>query len=391
MARRGAKSVMSTGVAALKVSADGLKYTGHEDEFVGVELTEKNRRSLMLRSFNWYNYHFNSKDAGEMVFEYLNHHKKVKEAKLFKKNGIGRLPNAIAWLCRMSMVGWQLNEEEQASIDHAIKLASESPAEAEKPKDDTAEKPSNSTKPNVQEIMRDKALELAGELEHLLDEYIKEGAKKAHKIEPIKLMRATTVLPQHIPMIIEFWEKHKAEFTEAHAGKCSDLSEAYSHFTKIQLRNLIAFADLMLSDLESYIAYKKATKAKPKRRTKTPQQQVAKLKYLKEFPELNLKSLPPTKILECKELFVYSTRKRKLQYYIADEHAGNAIMVKNSSIVGFDLTKSAQKTIRKPEEAIKQFMGASKPQSRKLFKDIKTVETKLTGRFADDLVILKAW
>jgi len=66
-------------------------------------------------------------------------------------------------------------------------------------------------------------------------------------------------------------------------------------------------------------------------------------------------------------------------------------MVKNNTIVGFDPTKSIQKTLRKPVDQMKEFMKSSKPNSRKFFANIKAVETKMSGRFADDIVILKVW
>lgn len=392
MARRGTKrsAVTSTGVASLKIAADQAKYTGFEPEWVGVELDEETRRKTMIETFNWYNYHFSSKEAPTFIQEYLLLNGRKDEQKLFKKSTI-KLPNAVAWLCRMSLVGWKLNEEEQASIDHAISLAVESqPSKVEEVEE---EKP-KAKKPNIQEIMRERADECGGEIEGMLDDYIKDGCKATHKHSPISTLKIANILPQHVPPMIEHWVKVSAEFKEAHAGTDKELTnEGYGHFTKIQLRNLVKFCDLVVADLNSYVSFKKANKTPRKKKQKTPQQLVTKLKYMRTFKDdkVDLVSVPPTKIIESKEMFVYSTKKRKLQYYIADEHAGNMLTVKNNTIVGFDTVKSTQKTIRKPEEQLKEFMKASKPNSRKFFKDIKAVETKMSGRFADDIVILKVW
>jgi hypothetical protein len=392
MARRGAKRQLTTatGVNALKINVESVKFTGYEPEWVDVEIPEKDRQRILITTFNWYNYHFASKEAVEMIVDYLIRHDRKQDAKLFKKVGANRLPNAIAWLCRMSLVGWKLTEDEQTSINHAISTAIEVHQNT-KQEEEPEQEEVKDNKPTIQERMLEKAMLLAGDFEGLLDEYIADGVKAKHKYSPINMFKSANTLPHHASVIVEAWEKHKAEFTEAYDGKCKDLKEAYSHFTKIQLRNLIKFAELIIADANSYVVFKKATKAPRKRKQKTPQQLVMKLKYLKEFPELKLKSEKPTKIIEAKEMFVYSTKKRKLQYYIADEHAGNMLTVKNNTIVGFDKTKSVQKTIRKPAEQISEFMKASKPNSRKIFKDIKTVDTKLTGRFAEDLVILKVW
>jgi|GEM_PF-2232267 len=391
MARRGARQAMTTatGVKALKVSADAAKYTGYEPEWVDVKLPEDldERRALLVKTFNWYNYQFNSKEALAMMIDYLAHESRNTEAKQFKK--VSKFPNAVVWLARMSMVGWELNEEEQASIDlavnqalEAVQAAREEVSEEEKPK---------AKKPNVQEIMRERAAEAGGELEGLLDEYIKDGAKTKHNIQPIHKLKAANILPQHVSPMVEHWKNVAQEYTDAHAGKDADLVEAYGHLSKVQLRNLAKFADLVVADLNSYVTFKKASKAPRKKKQKTPLQLVQKLKYMKEFPELKLTSEKPTKIIEAKEMFAYSTKKRKLQYYVADEHAGNALMVKNNTIVGFDPTKSIQKTLRKPVDQMKEFMKSSKPNSRKFFANIKAVETKMSGRFADDIVILKVW
>ena len=99
---------------------------------------------------------------------------------------------------------------------------------------------------------------------------------------------------------------------------------------------------------------------------------VGKLKYMKEFSELGLKSLSPTKIPESQEMFVYDTKKRKLHYYTADKLSGG-LSVKNSTIIGFSASESCIKTLRKPKEQLKEFMKASKPNTRKFFKDTSTV------------------
>ena len=65
-------------------------------------------------------------------------------------------------------------------------------------------------------------------------------------------------------------------------------------------------------------------------------------------------------------------------------------MVKGTSILGFDTNKSAQKTLRKPEETIKQLRMSGKPDSRKLFDGLKTKATAVNGRFNENLIIIKA-
>ena len=65
--------------------------------------------------------------------------------------------------------------------------------------------------------------------------------------------------------------------------------------------------------------------------------------------------------------------------------------IKGTTIEFFDEAKSVQKTLRKPEEVLKEFKKASKVKLRKFLDDINTLETKLNGRFNADTVILKVY
>jgi hypothetical protein len=63
--------------------------------------------------------------------------------------------------------------------------------------------------------------------------------------------------------------------------------------------------------------------------------------------------------------------------------------VKGSTLVGFDETRSVQKTLRKPEETLKEFKKAGKVKLRKFLDEINAVEIKLNGRLGPDTVILR--
>jgi hypothetical protein len=382
----GAESVGA--VKALRVAAEHAKFTGYEPEWNAETFDEDSRKMQLMNALNWYNYHFGAKDATQMVLDYLKAQGRHESIKMVKKAPDGSIPNGVAWLCRMSFRGWPISEEEQKRIDSSISSVVEVGLRIteESTVDETVAKVA---KPSIQDRMREKAAEAGGELDGMFDEFIAAGAKAKHDFQPIGVLKAANILPQHTGDLVAYWTRTRDELSEALEGTDADLTEAYSRFTKPQLKNLIKFCDTIIADLNSYVTFKKANKTPRKRKQKTPEQQVAKLKYLKEFPELGLTSIKPAQIVGSKELFVFSTKKRKLQYYVADDHAGGELVVKNNTIVGFDPNKSVAKTLRKPQEQIKALQAASKPNSRKVFADIKAVETKLSGRFADDLIILR--
>ena len=87
------------------------------------------------------------------------------------------------------------------------------------------------------------------------------------------------------------------------------------------------------------------------------------------------------------ELWIYNTKSRKLGKYVAGSY--QTLGVKGTTIVGFDEQKSTSKTLRKPEEKLKEFAKAGKVQLRKFLDEIRATETRLTGRINEDIVLLK--
>ncbi|MGY8867701.1 MAG: hypothetical protein ACKVJK_19020, partial [Methylophagaceae bacterium] len=88
---------------------------------------------------------------------------------------------------------------------------------------------------------------------------------------------------------------------------------------------------------------------------------------------------------------VYTVKTRKIGKYIAEDIYGNitTLGVKGTTIIGYDIHKSVQKTLRKPLEQLATLNKAGKVQIRKYMDDIKTTETKLNGRINDQTILLK--
>jgi hypothetical protein len=114
---------------------------------------------------------------------------------------------------------------------------------------------------------------------------------------------------------------------------------------------------------------------------------VSKMKYAKTHEPLKLVSVNPEDIIGAKELWIFNTKTRKLGKYVAAEYQD--LSVKGTSIIGFDENNSVQKTLRKPEEQLKEFKAAGKVALRKFLEDIKAVDIKLNGRINEDTVLLK--
>ena len=248
---------------------------------------------------------------------------------------------------------------------------------------------------NIQEVMREKADEALSDVEALFDEFIDAGCPKDFSVDKkvVGALSARNVLPQHMASAIKRYQRLLDEYLEVQEGKCDQLKEAYSNYSKMQIRYTIKFIEDVIGEMNGYISIKQATK-KPRAKKAVPVEKVvSKLKHCKNFKDdalkLELVGLSPVKLHESTEAWVYDTKKRKMHHYVADSYS-KCLMVKGNTVIGFDKKESGIKTLRKPVEQIKALMG-SKPAARKYFKDIKAVEAVPNGRFNSDMIILKAF
>ena len=346
-----------------------------------------NRISALSKAFGWYNYFYGKKDAREMIVNYLETHDRKADVRTLKRIPDSSIRLTTGWLCRMSMVGLELTEAEQTKLDNLLKEVLESK------QDEVAEvAPVEDAVPKItiQDRLREKVSECAGEIEGMFDDFIANGAKMSADYKPISLMRSLNIAPQMVSTLGDTWKKRQGEFEEVVQGKNAQLVEGYSHLTKIQLRNVLKFCETVINDCGAYVQIKKVERKPRKAKPISPEKVTAKFKFLKEFVELKLKSEPVTKLAEAQEAWLYDTTKRKLIHVVADSHAGS-FRVKGSSVIGFDTVQTQQKTLRKPAEQLKAFMSGGKPAQRKFFKDIKSTEIKWNGRSNENLIILKAY
>jgi len=366
-------------------SAD-VKYTGTEPAWRLV-LTDGDRTSAMLKAFAWYNYHYGKKDAKEMIAHWLEHHDRLRDAKLIRGIPDSQIRSTTAWVCRMNLIGLDLSEHELSVVDSQISDMLRSKQEVVRV---VTEAETTQARLTIQDHLRERMSECAGELEGMFDEFIKQGAKMSADWKPIAQIRGMNVAPQMIGTIANCWKERLAEFEETVEGRDADLVEAYSHLSKIQLRNCIKFCETVINDCASYVQIKKVERKPRAKKAVSPEKLSSKFKYLKEFPELNLTSASPATLVNASEAWLYDTKKRKLIHVVADTHIGT-FTVKGTSIVAFDAANSSQKTLRKPAEQIRSVTSVGKPAARKVYKEIKSTEIRFNGRGNEHLIILRAW
>ena len=370
-------------VKQLNPRSPDTKYTGLEPAW-RVQPTD-DRTSQLSSAFSWYNYFYGKKDAREMLVAYLESHGRKTDVRALKGVPDHAIRLTTAWLCRMSMVGLELTDTETVRLEGYIQeiLNSREP-------EVVAEAAPAVAKPNIQDRLREKVSECAGELDGMFDEFVTAGAKMSADYKPIMVIRGLNVAPQMISDIANIWKAKLSEFETAIEGRDAQLVEGYSYLSKIQMRNLVKFCEAVINDCGAYVQIKKVERKPRKVKTVPPEKRAAKFKVMMEFVELKLKGLPAASLVDKAEAWLYDTKKRKLIHLVADSHT-QAFTVKSNSIIGFSTIETMQKTVRKPADVVKAVQAAGKPAARKIYKDLSTTETPFNGRGTENLVILKAW
>ena len=208
---------------------------------------------------------------------------------------------------------------------------------------------------------------------------------KAFKL--LNLLRGRQAKAAHARIIKTLYSQNYDELVEAATTKDEQLKEGYAHLSKANLKKITLFYSEILSACDMLAQEAKVNK-KPRAKKPTDKAKVvAKMKYLKQDEKLKLVSINPQDIIGSKELWIYSVKSRKLGKYVAAEF--NELGVKGTTIIGFDPIKSVQKTLRKPEEQLKEFKAAGKVQLRKFLDDIKAVDIKLNGRINEDIILIR--
>lgn len=167
------------------------------------------------------------------------------------------------------------------------------------------------------------------------------------------------------------------------------LREGYSHLTKKDAQAYLSALETLTGACMLVIDSSKATRKPRAKKAPSKEKIVAGLKYKQVDDKYQIASVNPLDLLQSTEIWVFNTKTRKLGKYVAAEDA-SIMTVKGSTIIGYDEVKSLQKTLRKPEETLKEFKAAGKIKLRKFLEEINTTETVLSGRISADVVILKA-
>jgi len=271
-------------------------------------------------------------------------------------------------------------------------------------------------KPTIQERIQKRVHEILEPIEIWLDRYVTAPEKfNPDKFKLVDVFKKQQVGGVHARKIMEMYEPQYKEYKdllilrsknlkfkeitdeEDNDSEERQLLESYEDVDNETIQKGIKAFDNIFEACDRMIAIANANRKPRKKKEKSPEQLVAKMQFKKNDEKANLESIDPAEIIYAEQVWVYNTKTRKLGHYIAKvldprgmNRPGTGLMVKGTSIKGFDEENSIQKTLRKPEEQLKEFANSGPKKVIEVFDAIKTMGIKLNGRVNSEVILLRA-
>lgn len=363
-----------------------------DEKIIGTEPVWDHARALKMsdrdfdvhlrQSLFYYNHFFNAKAMRKHITKWLVDNKKLnkKDLAAYMRAPDNAFPVTVGSLIRAHNRGMPLKPRALDYIMTRVRNAVEANLDAV-----AAETRQPGRKLTIQDHL---TLQLNSHLAHfdgIVDEQI---SGKDTPADAYNYLTGKNVPQAMVGKIASIYEAQRDEFQAAQKGRDEQLAEGYSQYKPRDFKRILAFYEALLSDLDRYAHAKKVTRKARVKKLPSREKLASKVKYKKDDAKLKIVSVNPTEIIGCQTLWVYNVKTRKLGAYYADSDAGQ-LGLRGTTILGYDPATSVQKTLRKPEEKLAEFLKAGKVQLRKFISDIRAVETPLSGRLNKDTVLLK--
>ena len=346
------------------------------------EVVESERNIQRIRSFNFYNSQCSEKDARAYVETYIKNLKKQpKQIEMINHVSDQEFYGPLAWLCRMNSAGYVLNSEELQYIEDKFKKLIISGKE----KIETRRDVQKIAPVDIQKRTTEAIHKTVAEFDNKIDEFVE--SKFKDKFDSYAFLKSNSVKPLYAKRIAEIYTKELKEIKEVIRGKDEQLNEAYSNFKPREIKKLHDFYQKMIDDSKLWEDHLKKSKAPRKKKVKSADQLIQRLKYMKNDAEFKLTSIEPTKLIGACEAWIFNAKTRRVDHYFSNDVDG--ISIKGSTLQNINEKTSIAKKIRKPLEISKNIVMATSRGAIKYFDAIKTKPIKSTGRLNAFSIILR--
>jgi len=346
------------------------KYLGEEPiSKSDAEITE----AEYAKCLSWYNYMVDTKERRGFIKDYLKSNQRGAEAKKFDRVSDTWVPTTAAAIARMISRGFKLPASSKPFLEKSL-------AEClHKARDEEPEAEEKINVVSIQDRIRDKVHDIIGDVEAMID--------SGEPVELYDWLKKSEIPAMHDNKIAAYYRPIVAEFQELVDGGCEQLKEAYSHMSKKQQRDRLAFFENLVEQAERYAGVTKKMRAPRKPRAVSLEKQLKHLKYMKESTEYKLASINPEKILGAQELWCFNTKYRTVTVFRALDRGG--LKVKRSSIVNYDeKTSMTRGTGRQTEKVVDKIMQGGKIILKKVMDELKGNQS-LQERINENTILLK--
>jgi hypothetical protein len=333
----------------------------------------------LMRALNYYNTAYEQKEKRKWTYNYVG---KAKAKELEDLSDFDF--HSVGTIIRLKEREQPLQDTELNFIDTRIaELFQKAKSKSAKSaiKEDKVDAPAKPVV-SIQDRIATKASEVAGEFDGLIDEYVKNDKDP----DFASYLKANEISPQVSKLIPNFYDRTILELREALEGNDEQLVEAYSNFTKPRLRKLLKHYESIADACNQQVVSAKSIRKPRQLKVKPPSIIAKNVKYMLEFPELNLKSELPSKIVGSAEAWIYNTKTKKLAVYRSA--IGERLSIKGTTIINYVVADSTAKTLRKPE-TLSDYLEMGKRPLGLAFKALKTKDSMPNGRINQDCIIFK--
>lgn len=381
---------------AKKKKSVGRRAKFADEKWLGTEPEFKSKEPLtaseLSAAYNYYNYFYDHNDSKDFTLSFFGKNPANKDVvtKLaaVKPCWFGTL----GWICRMQSRGASLSKDtiefrnkkikELLSINKKNLLGGEETTES-KPEDgeETAEKVNL-----IQHRISEKVASLIGDIEEQIDKFTKN--KYNTSFRTYDWLTKSQVKPALAKKIGDYYKGLQSELNKAINKSDAQINEAYQNFKKPELKRYHDFVSSIVADCTQFIVGAKANRAPRKKKMKSAEQLVSKLKYQVSDKQFKINSVDPKSVVQSTQLWTFNTKKRVLTLFNAD--AGGTLNIKGTTIIGFDPKLSVQKKVRKPEQVLNIVTQGGKVALRTVMDNINAKPSVPKGRINNDTILLRA-
>jgi hypothetical protein len=339
--------------------------------------TKANFRLDYAMALNWYNYHWDDADYIQSAKDYIKQ-TKMSQYTIAVDAASARELRAVGVVGRLILKGQYIEKDTVIKAHNRL----DELALKYNTKENTTESAATQTI-SIQDRIFNTALVYKGSIDLEIDSFLENKFTSDFSVKAF--LESNNISGVVAKKIASLYVDEFNDIEEAILGVDPEIKEAYKVYTKPQLRKLADFFKVVLFECNSRDITTK-TQRKPRvKKAKSPLKLTENMKFMQEFPELNLKSVLASKIIGASELYTYNVITRKLTVFCAADRDG--LGVSGMSILFFDPEKSVCKTLRDPQKFFAGLKTTGKKTMLNAWNMVRAKILKPRARINEDMIL----